>query len=119
MRFVEADTIHIDVGAGTYTVGELFALGNTLGVIQGETLVVPTGGSGVIVVAMKGASRYDDAPRNTADAAWTQGEKQYWDATNKRFTKTAGSHNLAALARVATATGDATASVILIPILQT
>ena len=60
MRFVEADTIHIPVGAGTYTVGEMHRIGDSLGVIQGETLVVPAGGSGVIVLGMKGAARYDD-----------------------------------------------------------
>ena len=119
MRFVEADTIHIPVGAGTYTVGEMFAIGDSLGVIQGETLVVPTGGSGVIVVAMKGASRYDEVPRNTGDAAWTQGEKQYWDNTNKRFTKTAGSHNLAGIARAAAVSAATTGSLIIVPIVQT
>ena len=81
----------------------MFKIGDTLGVIQGTTLVVPAGGSGVIILGMKGAARYDDVVRNTGDAAWTQGEKQYWDVSNKRFTKTAGSHALAGIARVATA----------------
>ena len=119
MRMMEEDVISIPVGAGTYTVGQMFKIGDTLGVIQGTTLVVPAGGSGVIIVGMKGAARYDNVVRNTGDAAWTQGEKQYWDVSNKRFTKTAGSHALAGIARAATAAGDATGSLIITTIVQT
>ena len=119
MRFIEADVIHIPVGAGTYTVGQMHKIGDSLGVIQGETLVVPAGGSGVIVLGMKGAARYDDVPRNTSDAAWTQGEKQYWDVSNKHFTKTAGSHGLAGIARVAEVSASATGSLIITTIVQT
>ena len=48
-------------------------------------------------------------------AAWTAGDKIYWDNTNFRFTKTVGSNTLCGIAYEDKASAAATAVILLVP----
>lgn len=74
--------------------------------------IAPVGGKNgdTIAVALEGA--YDSVPKATG-AAWVQGDKLYWDATNSVFTKTATSNTFAGYAYAAAASGDATGKILL------
>lgn len=98
----------------------------------GDVLTVPApaavlSGAGVLVGSLFGVACHDAAsgadveiqttgvfklPKTTG-AAWTVGQRLYWDDTAKSLTGTASTHKLVAVAVLAAASGDTVGTVCL------
>lgn len=83
-----------------------------LGVLVGSIFGVsvgPAANAADIEIATRGVFRLAKA----TGAAWTQGQRLYWDDTAKNVTGTVGTNKLIGVAAAAAASGDTVGSVLL------
>lgn len=100
-----ADIIDLTAPSGGVTVGLFYLIGAIL------VMANVTAAEGELFAGVP-RGLFDECAKATG-SAWTEGQKVYWDDTNKRFTATATGNTLVGFAAAAAAAGDTTGSVIL------
>lgn len=90
------------------TSGVLFVVGALIGVAQNDAL------SGASAQMVNGGQVFNDLAKATGET-WADGDVLYWDATNKRLTKTSSGTTKAAIARSVEISGATTGTAKLLP----